>query len=176
MSVTTFVVGESGTLEERGAAWLFLRWLGDQKDSTIYSRLVQTRLTSVANVEDKAGESFAALFGDFSLAVYTDSLPGVPRSQIPSRFRFESRNLRRLYQALFDAVDDPNLVPRPFPIEVRTLLYNGAVTGNLVPGTMDFFQLQTPTAGADVGIRFSESDGSVFAPDLRAQVGVFRLP
>src|SRR4029434_4510563 len=77
----------NGSLAERGGSWLFLRWLGDQKGESIYGRLVQTSRTGVGNVEDKANETFAGLFGDFTPAVFTDSIPGVARTAVPSRLR-----------------------------------------------------------------------------------------
>ena len=95
-SVSNWGTGD-GTLVQRGAAWLFLRWLGDQQDSLVYGRLDQTTLTGVPNVEHASGASFSTLFGEFSLALYTDSLPGVARSSIPSELRFTSRNLRAIY-------------------------------------------------------------------------------
>jgi hypothetical protein len=58
-----------GSLEERGATWLFLRWLASQKGESIFGRLVQTSKTGIANSQAQAGESFGALFCDFSTAL-----------------------------------------------------------------------------------------------------------
>jgi hypothetical protein len=66
-SVTSYNGG--GSLEERGATWLFLRWLASQKGGSIFGRLVQTSKTGIANIQAQAGESFGALFGDFSTAL-----------------------------------------------------------------------------------------------------------
>ena len=110
-SVTTFA--DFGNLPERGAAWLFLRWLGDQKGEGIYRTLVQTNLRGNANVAAAGGESFPSLFGDFSVALWTDSLPGVAREAIPARYRFTSRNFREIYGRL-NAVS-PGGFPRTYP-------------------------------------------------------------
>ena len=77
-SVTSYNGG--GSLEERGATWLFLRWLASQKGEDIFGRLVQTSDTGVANIRTQTGEQFGALFGDFSAALAVDSIPGVPRA------------------------------------------------------------------------------------------------
>lgn len=66
-SVTTYV--GTGSLEERGASWLFMRWLGDQKGDAIFRRLVESPFTGIDNVERASGETFGALFGDFSIAL-----------------------------------------------------------------------------------------------------------
>jgi len=163
----------SASLEERGGAWHFLRWLGDQKGEAIYGRLVQTASTGTQNVEDKAGESFAGLFGDFATAAYTDSLPGVPKSAIPLRLRFTSRTFRKIFQRFFDT-NAPG-VTQPFPITPKALVPGVNATGSVLQGSMDYYTVQTPTAPGSVAIRFSRPDGSAFAATDIVQIGVFRL-
>lgn len=169
-SVTTFA--GSGSLEERGAAWLFLRWLGDQKGDGIYRRLVQTSLTGIANVEARTGERFASLFGDFSVAIWADSIPGVPRAQVPSRYRFQSRNLRQLMarQALIAGWDDP------FPVKPLRIPVGGYGEGPLMPGTMVYGVLGpfVPGQGALV-LGFGRKDGSAFGSLEGAQLGILRV-
>jgi hypothetical protein len=158
--------------EERGASWLFLRWLGDQRDSTIYTRLVQTNKTGVANVENATGETFGRLFGDFGIAAYTDSLPGVPRTSIPRQYRFTSRNLRYLFAALNRNYS--NLFPRVFPIVPLSLPYDASSNQSMVPGTSAYFELTTPAGSGTVALRFAPQSGP-FDAKAGAQVGIFRL-
>jgi hypothetical protein len=171
-SSVTLSNGQS--IAERGAAWLFLRWLADQKDSTILGRIVQSNLTGIANVEAQSGETFLALFGDFSLALYTDSLPGVARSQIPTRYRFISRNLRQLYAALH--AGRPDLAPLTFPIVLTRIGVPGGVSAAMVPGTMSFFLVQMPGSGPSESLRFTGSGGAALNATLGAQATVFRCP
>lgn len=172
ISVTRFK--EFGELEERGAAWLFLRWLGDQKGNAIFGKLVQTSKTSILNIEDKSGESFGSLFGDFGIAIYTDSLPGISRTAVPQRYRFVTRNFRAIYKRLFDA--NPGLLPKAFPVPLKTLQPDIAVASTMVTGTMDYYQVLTGTAPVAT-LQFSINPGQLaFPPSLKAQVGVFRLP
>lgn len=175
-SLTLFETNEC--CEGRGAAWLFMRYLGDLRDSTIYARLVQTSRTSVENVEFVMGEAFTSLFADFGMALYTDSIPGVPRNAVSPRLRFKSRNLRYLYDALYRAAtrSGPNAnYPRPFPILVKNLPYDQSVNGAMVPSTFAYYQLDTPPGSAPAGLRFATPGGGSFNPDLNAQVGIFRL-
>ena len=172
---TSLTLFEStGTLEERGAAWLFLRWLADQKDSTIFARLVQTNLTSVANVENVAAEPFPTLFGDWAIALWTDSIPGHPRANVPARNRFKSRNLRQIYARLNFVA--PTQFPRVYPLVPRTIGFGSRGESSMYPGTMEHFILMTSDADPAVGFRFTRPDGQVFADALKAQLGVFRLP
>jgi hypothetical protein len=172
---TSLTLFEStGTLEERGAAWLFLRWLADQKDSTIFGRLVQTNLTGVANIENVAAESFPVLFGDWAIALWTDSIPGHPRTSVPVRNRYKSRNLRQIYARLNSIA--PQVFPRVYPLVPRPLGAGASLESSMYPGTMEYFETTAPVADPAIGFRFSRPDGQVFTASLRAQLGLFRLP
>jgi hypothetical protein len=174
-SLTNFTA--EGSLAERGGAWLFLRWLADQKGNEILGRIVQSSDTGKTNIARKSGEDFTRLFGDFSIALYTDSLPGVARTAIPRRYRFTSRNWRQIFQRLYD-VGAPD-VTAPYPIDPKPVPFNGSVTGSMPGGTMDFFSLSTPAGSGSVTLQFKRGGGSTtgtFEPNLGAQLGVFRLP
>jgi hypothetical protein len=168
-SITTFK--DFGTLEERGGGWLFLRWLGDQKGRGIYRSLVQTKTLGVANIEEQTAEPFGQLFGDFGLATLADSIPGVDRAAVPPRYRFgPSRNLRKIYDRLFTT----GAVPTRFPITPRIATPTTLAAGSMLPGTMDFFALQTPTPGSSFTVRFAPPGGGVFRNNLEAQIAIFR--
>jgi hypothetical protein len=160
--------------EGRGASWLFMRYLGDQFDSTVFRRLVQTDRTSIANVEAATGKSFAATFGDFGIAVYADSLPAVPAGAIPERYQFSSRNLRFLYAALNRS--DASQFPSEFPLVPTTLNVDAQSSSAMLPGSSDYYLLQTPGNGSTVSIQFApQSPATDFDPLLQAQVGIFRI-
>jgi hypothetical protein len=170
------VVATAGTasLEERGAAWLFLRWLGDHVGEDVYGRLAQTGITGVQNIEAQTGEPFPSLFGDFSTALYTDSLPGVARGQIPERLRFVRRNLRQIFKRFADT-DTSHQTP-VFPIPDKALVPGTPITGQIALGSMDFYVLDTRNLTADLTLRFTRVDQSPFAATSLAQLGIFRLP
>jgi len=165
-SVTTFA--SLGTLEERGAAWLFLRWLGDQKGEGIYRQLVETSKRGTDNVSTAASEPFAALFGDFGIATYTDSIDGVPRSAVPTRYRFTSRNTRQIFGRLFPT--------RPNPIATIQLGCSGAATQAMLQGTSSYF-LTGGASGCDATkLDLTASEGSALPASLMPQLAIFRLP
>jgi hypothetical protein len=166
-SVTTF--RGFGTLEERGAAWLFVRWLVAQRGEGVVPRLVQTSRTSRRNVEEVMGEPFAALFADFAMAVVVDSVPGVARARIPARHRFEGRALRELLTRGLGRNARWPLTARPLPVN------GGPATGTMVQGTFDLFELAAPRVGS-VALRFGPPSGGTFPANAEAQLGVFRLP
>jgi hypothetical protein len=169
-SVTSYTGG--GSLEERGATWLFLRWLGAQKGDDIFRRLVQTSRVGTANVEAQSGESFGALFGDFSVALFADSLPGLPRSAVPPRFQFGTRQLRKLMAREASIAGFSASWPLPlFGLKVGSFLQS-----TMLPGTMTHALVQTGASSPAVALRFTHPDASAFLPTDGAQVTIFRLP
>jgi hypothetical protein len=163
-----------GGIAWRGGDWLLARWLGDVKGIGIYKALAQSSLTGTANIAAAAGESFDGLFGDFSLALYTDSLPGIPKASIPVRNRFARRNLRQMYQRLFDTSNGSTFVPRPFPIVTVPLA--GSITASMVPGTMAFYRLSTTAGQGTVTVQFGAAPGTPLPEALHPQLSIFRLP
>lgn len=160
-------------VENYGADWLLVRYLGDQKGQAIFKKLEQSNLTGTANIANAAGEPFGSLFGDFSLALYTDSLPGIPKSSIPTRNRYARRNLRQMYARLYATSSGSSFVPRPFPIVVRPL--SSTISATMLPGTMTFYRLDT-TGQGDVTVRFEASPGVALNELLAPQLSIFRLP
>jgi hypothetical protein len=169
-SVTAYE--RAGSLEERGATWLFLRWLADQHGEDVPRRLVQSTRRGAASVEAAAGESLASLFGDFALAVFTDSLPGLPRAAVPSRLRFHTRNVRRLMarEAVISGF------PSEFPLTTYLLSRGTALRGTMLPGTMMHAIIPGTPGVGPVRLTFTAPSGAPLAPDFGAQVSVLRLP
>jgi hypothetical protein len=88
----------SGELPERGANWLFVRWLADHfaadtiRGTELTRKLVATSAVGSANVEAQTGESFSTLVSEWQLANYLDDLPGF--SEPTGRLRYKSWNFR----------------------------------------------------------------------------------
>jgi hypothetical protein len=160
----------------RGSVWLLARWLGDLKGEGVYQRLESTALTGTANIEAATAESFQALFADFGVALYTDSIPGLARSAIPQRDRFVTRNLRQLYAALFRAAGPSADVPRAFPIVVEGIPANQAVSASMLPGTAAYYRVDTPAGSGPVELRFAAPNGTALPASLRPQIAIMRLP
>jgi hypothetical protein len=163
-------------LNWRGGDWLLLRWLGDQEGGdTFFRALEETPLTGVANIEAAAHASFPSLFGHFSVALYTDSIPGVARSQVPAQDRFLSRDLRRLYAAYYRVAGPSPDVPAVFPLQPASLPVTGTVPGSLQPGAMAFYTATSSASADSITVTFSAPDGTPLAPILGPQLAIFRL-
>jgi hypothetical protein len=90
----------SGELEERGANWLFVRWLADHfaavpvLGTDLTRRLVETNLVGAANVVAQTGVTFSILVPEWQLANYLDDLPGF--STPVARLTYSSWNFREV--------------------------------------------------------------------------------
>ena len=106
----------TGTLAERGANWLFVRWLADhfaatQPAATEFTRAIdQTSRVGLANVEAVTGADFSTLVGQWQLANYLDNLPGF--TPLSDRLQYTSIDFRALYQAAFNA----GQFNKPYPL------------------------------------------------------------
>jgi hypothetical protein len=167
-SLTSFQ--EGGTIEERGGAWLFVRWLADQYGEDMLRRLVQTPLRGAANVADKTAVPFSETIGDFAIALYADSIPGLPRESVPQKWRFRSRNWRELFQRLNVIANFP-----PFPIELLDVPWGGSASGSLRAGGFAFLRVDVPAGEASVTLRFVRSGGEPWLAGHAPRVSVFRL-
>jgi len=84
-------------LDERGASYLFLRYLGDRYGETIFKSIVQSKETGTVNIGQATGENFKELFADWSAACYLSGL-GITSD---SRFNYSSIDLRGSFDPLF---------------------------------------------------------------------------
>ena len=107
----------SGLLEERGANWLFVRWLvdqfgGDQIGVTLTRTLVATSKLGADNVAAVTGVPFSTLVPQWQLANYLDDLPGFVTQE--PRLRYTSWNFRATFADLHS--QDPADFPLAFPL------------------------------------------------------------
>ncbi|MDE3172195.1 MAG: hypothetical protein KGN74_03910 [Gemmatimonadota bacterium] len=154
----------------RGGAWALMRWLGDHMPPDFYQRMEAASGSGIAAIESASGgQSFGTLFANFGLALYADSLVGLPRATVPAADRFASRNLRALWASVGQAYG------AAFPIVVHPVSA-GATPMTLSVGGMSFWRLDTPAGAAVDTLHFSAPGGGPLDPALGPQLAIFRLP
>jgi hypothetical protein len=166
-----------GTLQERGAAWLFVRWLLDQRGESAAVQLVQTTRTGTENVSALMGQPFAQLFADYLAAVLLDDFTAAPPGQFPVRLQIPSRNLRSTYAQL--NATQPTTFPRVYPLATEGVFSDSRLTAasalqsrQMQPGGFDFVVFTARAAGE--GLVFRAPSGR-FNDELGAQLTVVRL-
>jgi hypothetical protein len=85
-----------GTLELRGAAWLFVEYLrGQFGGEDLLRRLTDSPRDGVPNVTAETGESWDRLVSDFAIALWADEAPELFSVPVDARFTFRGFDVRR---------------------------------------------------------------------------------
>ena len=124
------------------------------------------------NIETQSGDNFTHLFGDWTMAIYTDSLPGMPRNTAPARDRYVSRNLRQIYNRL----SVTGAEPAPWPFANITLPIGSRTSSSMIVGTMEFWKLAMPGSGSSQQLIFTNMSNGSFQGSDSAQVSIFHCP
>jgi hypothetical protein len=153
---------ENDTLEARGAAFLFLRWLGDQRGEAVYRALEETSAVGVANVVAATATSFESLFSDwFAALVLDDTGLGASTFQIPSLA------LRSTYDQF--RILNPDLGLGPYLNLLSLTVPTGDTTAGFTVGTAgQFYEIHTPSGPAERKLAITAPGNS------KAQVTVLR--
>jgi hypothetical protein len=159
-----------GELAERGAGWLFVRYLTDRFGTQVPRALVNTGLLGSANVEAATGAAFKDLLGRWALALYASDLPGFAA---PADLTFAKWRFRTTYASLH--TQDPTDFDRVFPL--IPLTGTGAdvsVVGTLRSGTGAYVVVTQPE-GPGFSLDLQAPAGRAFPANAGAQLAVVRL-
>ncbi len=167
----------SGTPEERGAAWLFVRWLADQyppeggSEDAVTRRLLESTAVGEQNVTQATGQPFATLLAQWHLANYADDLPAIGAG---SRLQYKSLQLRATYADLHQR--DPGRFPRVYPSVpevVGTTDYARSFT--LRGGSGMLFRYDAPAAGSSYRLQLTGVDSAPLPQLAAPRVALLRL-
>jgi hypothetical protein len=160
-----------GTLPERGAGWLLVRWVVDQFGADVIRRMVETNRTGADNVAAATDQPFAQLAAEWFLTNYVSDLQGFTP---PPRLRYATWRFRTTYGSLHQQL--PTVFDRPFPIQ--PLQASGgafAFTGTLRSGSGQYVRvIQAPNQDGFT-MRLTGPSGAALASTLVARVNVIRL-
>jgi hypothetical protein len=161
----------TGRLEERGAAWLFVRWLVDQYGETVTRRLVETSRTGADNVGAVAGAPFAQLAAQWFLSNYVSDLPGFAP---PARLQYTTWRFRTTYESLHDQL--PSRFPAPFPL-VPAPFAGGtfAASGMLRAGSGAYFRVVLEPDQRGFTLALDDGFGGPIAANAAPRVNVIRI-
>jgi hypothetical protein len=160
-----------GELAERGAVWLFVRYLVDRFGAQTSRDLVNTSSLGAANVAAVTGTPFATLLGHWALAIYASDQPGFTA---PAELRYASWHFRTTFADL--NAQSPSDFDRVFPL----VPYSGtggavSVTGTLRSGSGAFVVATQAPDGRSFELDFRPATGGTFPTAAGAQVAVVRL-
>lgn len=168
----------TGTLQERGGAWLLLRWLVDQFGNDIVRRLAETDSTGAANIAAATGEPFARLVSQWIMANWVSDNPNISLSPADAaklaRLQYTTWNFRDTYASLHDQL--PNRFPRVFPL-IPQAFPGGtfAIADTLKAGSGEFVLLTQGPNQLGFALQFLRRDSSPLGGLARPRLNVVRL-
>lgn len=137
---------DQGTQAERGASWLFTRYIVDQYGVGLPAKLVKTTLAGSANIAAQTGHSFDTTVSRWALSNWVSDLPGftTPPELSYTSWHFRTRTFLSLHQ------QDPNTFPRAYPLVPTASAGSGvSLSGTLRSGSGVYGRaLQAPGAAA----------------------------
>src|SRR3989454_4291743 len=168
-----------GGLANRGAYWLFVRYLVDQIGATLGSkdsvtrRLDRTTLIGPANVSNAAGgTAFPSILARSAPANYVSGLPGFAA---PPELRYTTWKFRTDYQTMRTACGTTNL-PSQFPLAPAVVDASSAqVSGMLHAGSASYYRMQQLAGASKFTLLFSNAAGGALRTTLAARLNVIRL-
>ncbi|MGA2383236.1 MAG: hypothetical protein ABSG61_07330 [Gemmatimonadales bacterium] len=159
-------------LEQRGAQWLFLRYLVDRYGAATTRRLEQTALTGDANVVAAAGSTgLAKLLGGWALALYVADLASFnPDPDLTyTHWRFRST-----YDSLH--VRDGVTFVRDFPLEPAAASGGSfAVSGTISSGSGSYLDIVLSAGEPSFTVTFTEPGGLALSGSGNPQLAIVRL-
>ena len=171
-----------GGLANRGAYWLFVRYLVDQVGATLGSadsvtrRLDGTALIGAANVSNATGgTAFPTVLARWALANYVSDLPGFtapPELQyVTWKFRSDYQTMKTACGAFFSTGN----LPSQFPLTPSVVNSSAALAGMLRAGSGSYYRLQQAASASAFTLLFSNSAGGALRATLVPRLNVIRL-
>jgi hypothetical protein len=161
----------TGTLEQRGAAWLFLRWVLDQYGPGVTRRLVESSMVGASNVATAVGVPFDRLLAQWFLANWVSDLPGFTA---PARLRYTTWKFRTIYASLNQQL--ASRFPNPFPIvppEESPLTVQ--LDGTLRAGSGEYLRLLQAPGERGFTLRLTQPDGAALPASVVGRLNVIRV-
>jgi len=161
----------TGSLEERGASWLFLRWLLDQYGGPLTRRLVETDRVGADNVTTASGTAFDRLLTQWFLANWVSDLSGFTA---PARLKYSTWRFRTTFSSLHDQL--PSRFDRPFPL-VPAIVGPGTfqLDGTLRAGSGDYVRLRQAPGEPGFTLRMTAPDGTPVSASVIPRLNVIRI-
>lgn len=159
----------AGVPAERGAHWLFLRWLADhygggEVRGTVLTRaLIATGAQGAENVSARTGRPFAEMVSEWQLANFLDDLPGfAPASP---QLSYINLDLRTTLAQVFPV----------FPLRPDTVAGGYVRSGMLRAGSARHVLVVQPPGTGAVTLSVTAPDGSALPSGLVPRVAVARI-
>ncbi|HMA44341.1 MAG TPA: hypothetical protein VKO86_10005 [Gemmatimonadales bacterium] len=168
-----------GTLSERGAAWLLMRYMADQyaADTSFTSIAAFTRsielnsLQGAPAIANVTGTPFATIVERWALANYVSDLPGFAA---PPELQYKSWHFRTTFASLNQQA--PSIFAKPFPLTPPLTAGSAvSISGTLHAGSANYALAFQPPSGAGFDLLFSGPNGAALLGSNVPRLNVIRI-
>jgi hypothetical protein len=154
-----------GTLEQRGAAFLFVRYIQGQFGNDILKKLTQSKLSSVANVTAQTGKSWSSLISNWAVALWADHAPELQGATVAKEYTFTNLNLRSRFGGGI------------YPLQPDFFSFSDFIFNASLPASSQAY-LIVQAGGANpkpLNLTFSGQRGGAFAANAAPQMSILRI-
>jgi hypothetical protein len=156
---------EGGTLEERGAGWLLLKFIAGHFGADVLGRLTRSTEQGTATVSTATGTPWNVLLARWAVALHSAAQgSAVP---VDARYRYTNLDLHSLLASL-------NTPVRPF--QPQALAFSDFVLRGTLPDGGAWYTLLTATAEpVSLNLNLAGLRGAAFTTRARPQLTLLRL-
>jgi hypothetical protein len=168
-----------GSLSERGAAWLFVRFVVDRYagDTTVAAwnaftrQLLATTDVGAANIANRTGDTFTDIVTRWALANWVSDLPGF---SAPASLKYDSWKFRTTYASLH--TQNGTAFPKTFPLTPPTSAGRSVnLTGTLRAGSGVYMRAFQNPSEPGFTLLFSNGSRGPIAPNTVPRLTVIRV-
>jgi hypothetical protein len=150
------------SLELRGAAWLFVKYLAGQFGNEILTKLTKSTKTSVDNVVAQTGRSWSSLMRDWGIALWADDAPELNGVTPKKEFTFPNMNIRQRIA--------------PYPLAPSIYGFQDFIEKETLPASSQSYVIVKAGVNASpLSLTFGGTQGGAFPTSAVPQLTVFRF-
>jgi hypothetical protein len=166
-----------GTLAERGAAWLFVRYIVDQYAAgttrttwNAFTRtMIETNQVGLNNVEAATGDQFEDVVSRWGLANYVTDI-----ASAPAELKFVSWNMHAVFASLH--TQRPALFPNVYPVNPTVSAARDVdMSGTLHSGSPIYVIANQPGGDPGFTLSLTAPNGALISSAMKPRLNVYRL-
>jgi hypothetical protein len=171
-SNTSLIYFDAGTLEERGAGWLLLRYLLGHSQGDMLRQLTRSSVSGIANIEAVAKKTWETLLGEWAVALWADNAPELGSPPLESRYTFTNMNLRdALGTSQPQAPFNGTYALRPPEAGFVDFLNAGVIQS----GSQSYMLIKAGQNAQPIVVNLTGPRGAALPVSARAQISLLRV-
>lgn len=163
---TSLLSEDDASLELRGGAMLFVKYLHGRFGTPILQRLARTTLTGVANATGQAGLPWSTLLADWAIALWADDAPELAGATVNSIYTFPGTNMRTRF-----ANSDGSYPIKPTVYNFADFVHKESLQAS----SESYVIVNGPATPNFMSMGFSGKNGGAFTTSAVPQISVMRI-